>query len=639
MHVSYGAMRGRNAAVVVLTGLVATLFSALPSAASSTTPEIIFSRLTGQPPRTVLYRVPAAGGEPVQLFSSTYDVGTPSVSRDGSLVAFVWSDPAATIDAHYDHIGVYNLETGSAPTFYDAAVMADDESPVWSPDGTTIAFARTSASDSPSDIWVMRADGSAQRRIATHGVSPSFSPSGAEIAFSDDETARLVLMQSDGSSQLEMAQPAVALSPRWSPNGHRIAYYGHFNDGKTPIFTVPARGGRPTLLLLLDGGASSLAWSADSSTLYFSRENQGLGSSIYALPATGGEQTRLTQLDGDAAFDFEPTFSGPPAAADAIRPGPPRALSAEPAGAKMHLSWTEPLVADFSGVHLRQLEGTRAPGPDEGSLVYSGGLPAAQVDVIAGRTYSYSAYSVDASGNESLAAITKTVQAIQRPSQTVEALTSNGSATKAFRVSWASTEGTRFRIRYAARVLRDGRWALGPWRMWLPDTTSQTAVFGFGDKPETPREGTTYVFSVQVAEPFGNWSFPSTAKYVSVPFDDRHREIVYSAGWSSTGAPGDWLGTSHTTTKAGSTATLRTYQSGYGVVLTACATCGKLRVYFDGKLATTIDTYNPRTTQRRWLAYSPTKPVDPTGIHTLRLEAVGVPGRPRIILDAIGVLR
>ena len=62
----------------------------------------------------------------------------------------------------------------------DASDSRDGQDAAWSPDGNTIAFTRL------GEIWLMNADGSNQRRIASGGVTggnATFSSDGTKIAF------------------------------------------------------------------------------------------------------------------------------------------------------------------------------------------------------------------------------------------------------------------------------------------------------------------------------------------------------------------------------------------------------------------------------------------------------------------------
>ena len=58
---------------------------------------------------------------------------------------------------------------------------ADSYDPVWSPDGTQVAYV-VRGEDSPS-VYVANADGSGQPRKLTDGDNPSWSPDGERIAF------------------------------------------------------------------------------------------------------------------------------------------------------------------------------------------------------------------------------------------------------------------------------------------------------------------------------------------------------------------------------------------------------------------------------------------------------------------------
>src|SRR5947209_5220564 len=61
-----------------------------------------------------------------------------------------------------------------------------ESDPVWSSDGTKIAFARCNINSRFGEIFVMNADGSDQRRLtqsAGYDLSPTWSPDGTKIAF------------------------------------------------------------------------------------------------------------------------------------------------------------------------------------------------------------------------------------------------------------------------------------------------------------------------------------------------------------------------------------------------------------------------------------------------------------------------
>ena len=118
---------------------------------------------------------------------------------------------------------------------------ASDHSPSWSPDGNRIAF--VSDRDGhvhpirgrpTSDIYVMDADGGNQHNLTNdplHDWSPSWSPEGKHIVFSSDRdndrghNIEIYVMNADGTNQRRLTNNLTEdEDPSWSPDGERIAF-------------------------------------------------------------------------------------------------------------------------------------------------------------------------------------------------------------------------------------------------------------------------------------------------------------------------------------------------------------------------------------------------------------------------------
>jgi TolB protein len=84
-------------------------------------------------------------------------------------------------------------------------------------------------------IWVIDEDGTNPTQTIDDGFEPTWSPDGSKIAFSrriiDAEhdvglwIVALVVMNADGSNQVEIARGVYHLGPSWSPDGTRIVYH------------------------------------------------------------------------------------------------------------------------------------------------------------------------------------------------------------------------------------------------------------------------------------------------------------------------------------------------------------------------------------------------------------------------------
>src|SRR5207248_1981572 len=113
---------------------------------------------------------------------------------------------------------------------------ANDSTPVWSPDGTRIAF--ESDRSGLQNIYVMNADGSNVVKITKNdgGIDfrvfdPAWSPDGKKLVYVGSlmgEVSSLQIVNADASgvsTRLEPLSTEVA-DPEWSPDGTRIAFTG-----------------------------------------------------------------------------------------------------------------------------------------------------------------------------------------------------------------------------------------------------------------------------------------------------------------------------------------------------------------------------------------------------------------------------
>jgi Tol biopolymer transport system component len=209
------------------------------------------------------------------------------------------------IDADGD--GLRRLTTGEQP--YDT-----HSSPVWSPDGKTIAF--EGYNDGNYWINVVGLDGSGQRELSQKGgpyvdVAPVWAPDGRSIAFTHSDA--VYVMRPDGSRRRMLARmkgATLTWGGAWSPDGRRIAF---LSDGD--LWVMNANGRRPQKLVDSPGKESyEIAWSPDGQKLAFSvlergssRRSLEADSEVFVVNADGSDLRKLT--DNDRVADDDPVWS------------------------------------------------------------------------------------------------------------------------------------------------------------------------------------------------------------------------------------------------------------------------------------------------------------------------------------------
>jgi TolB protein len=115
----------------------------------------------------------------------------------------------------------------------------------------------------------------------------------------------LWVADSDGeNAQSALSSPEPIISPSWSPTGSQLAYVS-FESRKPVIYAHDVVSGKRRLMANFKGSNSAPAWSPDGRQLVATLSQEG-GSQIFALDVNGGEPRRLTQ---SSSIDTEPTFA------------------------------------------------------------------------------------------------------------------------------------------------------------------------------------------------------------------------------------------------------------------------------------------------------------------------------------------
>ena len=276
---------------------------------------------------------------------------SPAWSPNGAKIAFesFRALDGSSIGIPAANIWVMNADGSNATPL--TRLTADQISSLhsaWSPDGTKIAYDSTRVLDGRNipgfnvNIWVMNADGSNATPLTTlraslaSSVTPVWSPDGTRIAFTSSRalsgvdaaipTRNVWVMNSDGTGAQPLTKLTVAASsaPAWSPDGTKIAYVsaraldGTNNAGSPNIWVMNAdgSGSRPLTALtsIYNMSTDGPVWSPDGSKILFVSSRAPDGSdngsaimNIWVMNADGTGARPLTSLI--TASSYQPTWS------------------------------------------------------------------------------------------------------------------------------------------------------------------------------------------------------------------------------------------------------------------------------------------------------------------------------------------
>jgi Tol biopolymer transport system component len=215
---------------------------------------------------------------------------------DGGAIAFATMIPSGDhFDIHVmcpDGSHAQRLTDNDFPSFY----------PRWSPDGSRISF-----NGFPGEVWVVNADGSGAKRIATSAAMTSWSPDGTQIAYAKGEATAaspddIWVSSPDGTNAKDLAKNAPNDEfPSWSPDGTKIAFSSDAaGSGTSHIYVMNADGSGITQLTSGPAIDDAEMWSPDGTQIVFERQDSPNGyHDIWVMNADGSNQTNLTNTPND----------------------------------------------------------------------------------------------------------------------------------------------------------------------------------------------------------------------------------------------------------------------------------------------------------------------------------------------------
>lgn len=181
-----------------------------------------------------IYRTHLTEKETTAFINLRGNQALPSISKDGSLIAFI-ADAAGRPDLFVQKLDAEGNPI-SRPKQFFSAYRATQASPTFSPDGKKIAF--VSDMSGPPRIYVMEVNGKKKTpRVLTkrnrENTCPSWSPDGTKLAYSAkvDGVRQIWIYDFARDEEIPLTDgPENKENPSWAPNSLHLVYNTESQD-------------------------------------------------------------------------------------------------------------------------------------------------------------------------------------------------------------------------------------------------------------------------------------------------------------------------------------------------------------------------------------------------------------------------
>jgi Tol biopolymer transport system component len=252
-----------------------------------------------------------------------------TASTDGQIVFRRWLDPEGGHNLAHTKSAIFTMYPNGSHIrqITHPPEGFSDGSPVWSPDGTKVAFYRQAIDESTSRIMVLNTKTGDARQVVrgVEGFDPAFSPDGHSLAFKRIDGIWIVGLDGSGLHQETNEHPnrAVAFSDSWpqfSPDGKMLVFERtRLEDDHSAVFVQSldssaspedARQITPWEMGCEDGPE----FSPNGDWVLFSCEGEGGSSNLYWVHPDGTGLDRLTgsgpAVEGLNSLDYYVDYVG-----------------------------------------------------------------------------------------------------------------------------------------------------------------------------------------------------------------------------------------------------------------------------------------------------------------------------------------
>jgi Tol biopolymer transport system component len=276
---------------------------------------VVAAALVSPPPGRIVFDRISVDGQSEHIYRERADgTGVVRISRSGRY----WSEPRWSPDgrlvAAFSERGI-TIVTPSGLIVRSVQAVGSTADLTWSPDGRWFAYVAQHCQDplghedpSCGTLWVVRVDGTGQRRVSREGkvalVSSfdrpyTWSPDGRRIAYAGFN-GLVVADILTGRRHLLGPTARIYSVPDWSPDGRRLLYaYGDELVTSAPDGSDrrAVHGARDTLLA---------AWSPDGTRIAYIEQFRGDDWRVFVSRADGTARVQLGEAHSDAPLVWSP---------------------------------------------------------------------------------------------------------------------------------------------------------------------------------------------------------------------------------------------------------------------------------------------------------------------------------------------
>ena len=294
------AIRGRSVPVLQQFAIIGGMNAVLDTAANGTLIYVPGGATSRQP----VWVNRDGREEAIKGSNEPHQYLVPRLSPDGKRIAF-----HDTLGGEYD-VWVHDLERGTLERL--TTNLGRDSEPIWSPDGTRIAYLSAGEPGGPG-IFIRRADGTGNAERLTTGthLASEWSADGKWLAYTDFGERGISVASASALMAVDIVgdhTPRVLLkgsAGRISPTERWIAV-SITATGTSEIYVVPFPDpSRGRWRISTDGGLNP-TWAPDGKTLFYRH-----GQAMMAVSVTGDDPSKWPKptplFEGPYLFDTGPT--------------------------------------------------------------------------------------------------------------------------------------------------------------------------------------------------------------------------------------------------------------------------------------------------------------------------------------------